>query len=128
MPYLRLVLAWMILFAVPLQGIAAGTMALCAGSAHQAGEATQATAAVLHAADPPHAVSDRAGRESGRVAHAFPDAEHECGACSSCCMAAAISAVPLVPDFAAAPQAEPQHAFAAMHPPAVLLPDKPPRT
>lgn len=123
MPYLRLVIAWLIMLAIPLQGIAAGAMTFC-GPSHIASDA-----AAMHGHQGgPHAhdVSE-SDPGAGPGADALPGVDHECSACASCCMAVALVGQPRLSGVAAQPRAEPAASVVQIRTVAVSLPDKPPR-
>src|SRR5512133_412005 len=91
MPRIRLILAWLLMAAVPLQGWAAATMLFCGpmppsvhAHAHEAGGQTDlhaAPAAHHHGMNPQHATHD-----DGTAAHPQPvgDESHACSACAAC--------------------------------------------
>lgn len=110
---LRLVLAWLIMAAIPLQGVAAVSMAFCKGS-HPQGVA-EVQAQVKQALDETHA------------AKSLPDAGHTCGVCASCCHSLAMAEVQRWP--AVVPIAHPAPAEVVLRIDAApsQLPDKPPR-
>lgn len=103
MGFLRTLLMWLLVLAVPAQGASAATMAFCGPGHHGAVQ-------VLHDGDPgsadahthhtngvsvdhehPKADTDEAGSSgvsvSGKVIH---HVKHKCSACASCCAAAAL--------------------------------------
>jgi hypothetical protein len=131
----RVFLLWLAMLAVPFQGYAAATMALC-GTAHA--PETQAAAREAHmdhsAHDRTHDAhashaSDTAHDASGHAPHhadASSHSIHKCTTCSACHTIALMDVVP-VAALAPLPQAdlaEPSLAMATL-PPRVL--DKPPR-
>jgi hypothetical protein len=134
---LRMFLAWLLLLAIPLQGLAAASMSYCGPTAKAQAQQTQAAhehhdhdmqgqsgATNDHAKHHHQAVSDTGEQTSGTV---LPDAGHKCSICAACCNAVAITETPQVPTFSAAPQiiwAEPL-VLAYSRP--TPVPDKPPR-
>ena len=138
MARLRLLLACLVMLAIPLQGLAAATMLFCgSGATHH----------VLQAAEDPHDAAvqhDHATHHHGQAAqvdsgtHA-PQAEaskadipvdsaHKCGVCSACCHpAAAIFDTDQWSALLPIPQAEPVQRVAAVHSRPGHVPDKPPR-
>ena len=111
---IRALLIWLLVLAVPAQGVAAATMAFCGPNHHGGGAAAQmrATAPANHghhdgtvASEHEHpqasAVADEASSAStAAVASAkVSDAsKHKCSACASCCSVGAIlSSVLAVP-------------------------------
>ena len=104
--FVRTLLTWMLVLAVPLQGAAAATMAFCGPSHHGAGQVGHSDPAVGvgpvdqhqgdgEADDHPHAhaVYDEGASASAQAAPQakFVHADkHKCSACASCCAAAAL--------------------------------------
>jgi hypothetical protein len=132
MPYLRLV-AWIIMFAIPVQGFAAASMLFCGqGTSHHAQVAAHqhptGTSAHDHAQNQPEfkpaldngAVTPGAGMKA-------PDLMHKCSVCASCCNAVALpqTALVVVPDLHL--QADPADPLMAAYSRPLLVPDKPPR-
>jgi hypothetical protein len=132
MPFARLLLAWIMMFAIPVQGFAAASMLYCgqgAGHAHQASTADHAHGSHGHGhgehdlAAGPGAAADSADGAAASAA----DLMHKCGVCASCCNAVAIShnSPTLVPEkIGRADAGEP---IVAAYSRSTLLPDKPPR-
>jgi hypothetical protein len=83
-------LVWLIALALPAQGVAAVTMALC-GPIHQ----RMASAAELVVAAHHHASTD--AHDSTHDAHELPGQKYNCSACATCCMSTAISSPLLQP-------------------------------
>ena len=82
----RLFLAWLLLAAIPLQGMAAASMLFCGSQAHEA-------AAAAHGHDSAHDHGDVASHVHGD-AHDGATVGHTdvtCSVCASCCSGAAIS-------------------------------------
>lgn len=134
MSRIRLILAWLLMAAVPLQGWAAATMLFCgpmqpAVHAH----AHEATAqAHHHAVDADHHQGTHAApdaHDDGAPGHsqATGDESHTCSACAACSHGTALAQSQLpaaVFDLPRAELAEPLVAIAALPTP---VPDKPPR-
>jgi hypothetical protein len=134
---LRLFLACLVMVALPLQGLAAATMAFCeSGGAHEA----QVQATVAH----DHAVHGNAAHQHGDADHdmqadahaaydhagksgSLPDAGHKCGVCAACCHGAVIAGFTATPVQPALPQADMAEPFVLIHARASSVPDKPPR-
>ena len=104
---LRRALVWLMLLAIPFQGIASAGMVACAHAA-----ATVAVMAPHHDAPPAHC--HEAGAPAGMLASGTPehppsghdqdhDQDHDerCSACAACCIGAAMAGAPTIP---AAPQ------------------------
>ena len=137
----RLLLACIVMFAVPIQGFASTTMLLCGvGAGHHASLPDVANSAPspalgehdhakhghgTHGTAPEVKAGDNVGQIE--VKTSTSDVSHKCGACASCCHLVAISqpaskvlAVPLSQSALAEPPAR-----VASLP--TLVPDKPPR-
>jgi hypothetical protein len=114
---LRSLFVWLLLLALPVQGMAAATRML----PHVAAPAATAAA---HTAHHCHDVAVSADADQAADAH-HPDKHH--GACADCCIVVAPLPAPLVPPACAPPSvAIPFHAgHAASVDPA--LPERPPR-
>ena len=98
---IRTLLVWLLALALPMQGVAAATMAFC-GQAHQAVAAADHSRHQLHADHDAHRAQLHTA-EPGSDAPAAPSEAHTCSACASCCSVGAIlTALPSVPlpDFA----------------------------
>lgn len=99
----RLLLAWMLMAALPLQGFAAASMVLC-------GAAGASAPQVAHAHDGGHAMHAHhqpPEQAADTAADGLQSATHACSICATCCNAAALPAVPH-----ASPVLAPAHAFA----------------
>jgi hypothetical protein len=133
MPYLRLLLAWIIMVAVPLQGFAAASMLFCGtGAAHHSQAASHAHPADVpahdHAQQEPDSkvVADQGSAKASDDGNAT-QLTHKCGVCASCCHAVAITQAPqlhLPEGPAQADRAAPLRTASSR--PSVV-PDKPPR-
>lgn len=136
MPLLRLLLAWLIMAAIPLQGVAAVSMALCKGghpqrvaAAQDGGDqhlGTQRDAAARHS----HlAVSPQVEQalDETHAAKSLSDPGHKCGVCASCCHNLAMAEVPRWPAVATIPQPEPAEGVLRIDAAPSQRPDKPPR-
>ncbi len=134
----RLFLAWLIVAAIPLQGLAASSMLFCGlGGHHGPGKvaAVQADLAL-------NAGADSAGQDRSKHSHAsevnektadsagkkLPDIAHQCAVCASCCNVVVISEFPQLVAFVPVPQAELAEPFVLIHARPSQVPDKPPRT
>ena len=135
MSLMRVLLAWLIMAAIPVQGLAAVSMAFCQG-AHQHAAATHGDggldpATIQH----DHSMHKHAG-EAPQIevtdadavsAKALPDASHKCGVCASCCHSLALAQLPQWPVFASAPQVGSAEEVVLIHATSPERPDKPPR-
>jgi hypothetical protein len=90
----KFILPWLIAFALPIQGMAAVTAALC-GPMHQ-GMAADGQASELsvqhdaHAGDP-HKMHHH-DHGSSKMKHDLPNEKVSCSACAACCTGSAVSA------------------------------------
>ena len=139
---IRILLAWLVLAALPLQGFAAASMLFCgAGPAHRAQQHLHGEFAPAHhhddgddhdqghghsAAGPDHAQAHQGGPGADDGAQ-LPDSSHTCGACAACCHSAAMASTPLLPVLAQLPQVAAAEPFVLIHPQPSKGPDKPPR-
>lgn len=144
MSLLRLVIAWLLMAALPLQGMAAASMLFCDQAAHAtAGEAAHERAGHQHAraaassdGHDHHAVSGHhehsdavatAGNHVDSAKAGKAAGDHACPICASCCNVVAISETPMLNLEAARP------APPALQGPVRVLtrdapaPEKPPR-
>lgn len=134
----RVLLAWLVMAAIPLQGLAAASMLYCGMGAHHGSEAVVAT--VHSPASPDRGVEAR--HDHSKHGHGvpveartivddgqprLPDAAHKCGVCASCCHSVALTEFPQTVVFTPLPQAEPAEPFVLIHARASLVPDRPPR-
>lgn len=129
---LRALLAWIILVAIPLQGLAAGSMFFCGsgahgGAAHHPVISAVASEHVEHAAQPAHEHSsvDEASQELE------PDSTqgnvHKCSVCGVCSHAVGITGPSFAQAFASVPRAGPDVHAAVVQSRSPAVPDKPPR-
>ena len=124
----RLFLAWLIVAAIPLQGMAAASMLFCGTGDHHAPAQVVAAGADQHdhsqhshAGDVP---ATKAAHDSGKQ---LPDVAHKCSVCASCCNSVAITEVPQLVAFAPVPQADLAEPFVLIHARPSQVPYKPPR-
>ncbi|HKQ30516.1 MAG TPA: hypothetical protein VJS66_04450 [Burkholderiales bacterium] len=97
--FLRFLLPWLIAVALPVQGVAAATVALC-GPIHQ----HTSGSSKAHDAAPTALTHDRHAEHHHDSVQAKQDlpAKTSCSACAACCTGTAISTADYVlPDFAA---------------------------
>jgi hypothetical protein len=134
----RLFLAWLIVAAIPLQGLAAASMLFCGTVGHH----SPAQVAVAQADHGSHAAAAIEQHDHSRHSHAaqvedqttagnadqqFPDGAHKCPVCASCCHGVAITGILHLAVTAPAPQAELAEPFVLIHARPSSVPDKPPR-
>lgn len=141
MPRLRVLLLWLLMLALPMQGAAAASMVACGMPGTAASTATH---------DMPHHAGMQGHADSHRPMHAHDGAQqdehqahashsqhgdhakadgggmHKCSVCSAC-HAAALLDMPVAGQPHALPQATPAMRLQAMASQAPRLPDKPPR-
>ena len=134
MSRLRLLFFWLLVLAVPLQGLAATTKLLCSGAEaaarhHLHGAVTEGGHAHAHQVDASDHVPPHGHAGTGTFASSGLDAPgHQCGLCAACCHAIGLSpaeqmlAVLVAPKVAAA--LEP---VARVPDRTLSIPDKPPR-
>lgn len=131
MARLRILLAFIVMVALPLQGFAAASMLFCGIGAHHASSSSgkqengshQHLAAGHAQADPlQHDVAGGASEESLKA-----NAGHTCGICAACSHSVAISETAQEMAFTSLPHAEPSELFVLVHSRPTLVPDKPPR-
>jgi hypothetical protein len=98
-PALRLILAWLLAVALPMQGVSAATMLAC-GSVHQSPANVQTHVQTHDHAGIHHVhVADASRFLRSDNLHSAPDkrhlaktAAHKCSACASCCLSAVATA------------------------------------
>ncbi len=122
MSLLRLVIACLVMAALPLQGIAAASMLFCGSQA--AAQVAEAAShhehhASLNAAAHDHAPPADAGTGDTPA--------HSCPVCAACSQAQAVGGFEPSPLAAPAPSAEPSQPPGRVSSRALTLPDKPPR-
>jgi len=132
----RLFLAWLILAAIPLQGLAASTMLFCGpnhgtapmAAAQHGQHRHDGAAAAQHDhskhVDAGEVQAQKAGDGAGKK---LPGTAHKCAVCASCCNIVGITEFPQLAAFAPAPQAELAEPFVLIHARPSQVPDKPPR-
>jgi len=84
---IKTLLLWLLLAAIPMQGIAAATMLSC-GAIEQRNPAAAGPHVHVHGSEVLVA-HDHAGHHDGQHFHGKHDASTSCSACSACCIAAA---------------------------------------
>ncbi len=120
----RLFLAWLLLAALPLQGLAAASMALCQ-QGHDA--VASAPAAGHHGAAHDHDGAAAADSHDHQDQANDADADHRCMVCGTACHAVAIASEPVHWLPAPAPRAPLDEAFVRIASRPAPVPDKPPR-
>ena len=138
MSRIRLLLAWLLLAAIPLQGLAAASMLFCGAGMQdmpvQGQAAMHARVAAESAVAGGHdhsqhgkAAPAKAVETSGDIAKQLPGASHKCPVCASCCNLAAIIEFSPLALVAPASQAELAEPSVLIHARPLPVPDKPPR-
>jgi hypothetical protein len=133
MSHWRIFLAWLIMAAVPLQGIAASSMLFCALDGHHSSPAHSTAAQHAKAQGVTSAAHDH-GRHTHQKASletakagSLPDTGHACGACGACCHSTAIAELPRWAAPQPAEQSVEAEPFVLIHTLASGVLDKPPR-
>jgi hypothetical protein len=130
MSRIRILFAWLVLAALPLQGFAAASMLLCGTGSRQEAQVqvqVQTTPGAQHdhaTHDHEHGVQAQKSADGGKQ---LPDASHSCGVCGSCCHSAAITETPRLLALAPLPPADAAEPFVRIEPRPSTVPDKPPR-
>ena len=142
MSRIRLLLAWLLMATIPLQGLAAASMLFCGMEVQDMpvqAQATVHTVAVTRAPAGAHdhsqhdhsrhgkAAPAKAVKTPGDIAGKLPDTSHKCPVCASCCSLVAITEFPPLALVAPASQAELAEPFVLIHARPLPVPDKPPR-
>ena len=128
---LRILFAWLLMAAVPMQGFAAASMLFCGTDGRQhVHAATQGTTTHNHH---DHAMHDDADHvqvdaKASHAAHGAPtDTNHKCSICAACCNSIAIIATEPMLTMAPAPQSALAEPLMLIHTRPSPVPDKPPR-
>ena len=133
----RLFLAWLIVAAIPLQGLAASSMLFCGMGGHHAPAQVAAaepdidsrgsTASAGHDHSKHSHAGDVQAKKTDDAGKKLPGAAHKCAVCASCCSIVAITEFPALVAFAPVPQAELAEPFVLIRARPSQVPDKPPR-
>lgn len=127
----RRLLLWLVMAIIPLQGMAASSMLLCAMNSHH-GHGAQTLSEQdrdqLGTARHDHAKHSHEKASPGSVSGtSTPAASHDCGACGACCHSTAIAEIPRWADPQPLEQTVDAEPFVFVHSLPVRVPDKPPR-
>jgi hypothetical protein len=129
MSRLRILFAWLLIAAVPMQGFAAASMLFCGmGAQHQ--HTAQASEPHDHVAMHGHSGDAAQGHHAHATdpaPDASADADHTCSICAACCNGMALVGVSHMAAVAPAAQAELAEPFVLIHTLPTPVPDKPPR-
>jgi len=132
MSRLRLLLFWLLVLVVPLQGFAATTKLLCdsASGAHgQPGiDASVAGHVHSHSADPASEPFAHTRDPAGMTATGPDGSAHQCGLCAACCHAVALGHAYQPAIASATLQADIPEVAASIPDRSMRVPEKPPRT
>lgn len=122
---MRLLLAWLMMAAIPLQGFAAASTLFCRAFAQDVEPHS------MHAGSPDHDSRHLAGSSNpvpDDAKQVSPGAESACIMCAACGHALAIAEIPSVVAATIAPRAGVADPFVLIGDPHPPVPDKPPRT
>ena len=130
----RVLLAWLVMAVLPLQGFAAASMLFC-GTA-PAARVSQAHGHDGHEGHPHHApAASTAGHDHAAHGHAAADPAsadqdkqgHACAVCASCCQVVAVGGFNALARTGDAPSVQPPHPMIRVVTRTTSVPDKPPR-
>ena len=126
MSLVRLVIAWLVLAALPLQGMAAASMLFCGEASHAAvaHEPAHDPASHHHDGDA-HVVADTPNDDDAQAS--APAGGHACPVCAACCNLVALTPAPVLHLDESSPVARPLPGTPRVLTRATLVPDKPPR-
>lgn len=134
MSILRLVIAWLVMAALPLQGIAAASMLFCEQAAHATvsqpsghdhashGHGDEGSAEAEQSAEQGAEQTDGSQGKSGLAGDG-----HACPICASCCNLVALTEAPILSLAPDSPEAQPLQGPARVFTRHAPTPDKPPR-
>jgi hypothetical protein len=123
MSWFRLLCLWLVMLALPLQGLAAASMVYCGAQADAAAVASHESSSHDHATHGHGAAPDETAASSDENGNA----SHKCLMCAFCGHAVAINQFPEPLEFGSSLHASPPEPVVLIRAVAVLLPDKPPR-
>jgi hypothetical protein len=142
MSILRLVVAWLVMAALPLQGIAAASMLFCDKAAHAtvtqpSGHDHASHDHASHGHDHGHDGAGKAEQsaelaaqpaDGSQGAAVLVDDGHACPICASCCNLVALSETPILSFAGDSPESQPLQGPARVTTRHAPAPDKPPRS
>lgn len=125
---LRILFAWLLIAAVPMQGLAAASMLFC-------GTGAQQLAAVQTSEPHDHAtmhhgvasVEQDHAQTAGQTLGSSTDFGHKCSICAACCNGVGLVGIDYVVALAPASQVHLAEPFALVRALPTPVPDKPPR-
>lgn len=133
---MRMLLAWIVLLAIPLQGVAAASMLFCGMSGqervshvHAVGGAGDHQQHADHATHKQHHGTSESAQAQDDPAETQQHTgnAHKCSVCAACSHAVGMTGFSTALTVTTAPQAEPDMVVAAMHSYSTRVDDKPPR-
>lgn len=128
---LRILFAWLLMAALPMQGFAAASMLFCGmGAQHHSAQAADAPhdhAAMLGQATAEHVHAKSIGAAHGALPQTQHDTQHKCSICAACCNGVALIGLQQSMAVATAAQSELAEPLAPIHTRPAPVPDKPPR-
>lgn len=135
MSILRLVIAWLVMAALPLQGIAAASMLFCEQAAHSTVSQPSGHdhASHSHGGDDGSAKAEQSAKQDVQQADAsqgkagLVDDGHACPICASCCNLVALSETAALSFGGDSPLAQPLQGPSRVISRDAPTPDKPPR-
>jgi hypothetical protein len=131
MSRLRLLLFWLLILVVPLQGFAATSKLPCGGLRHASQEANTGMGGLVHPPSHHHAHADTSGPDLLDMpaigTEAIDARSHQCGLCAACChvIGIAVSVQPVL--LAPVPPADLPDRVERIATLELKLPRKPPR-
>ena len=130
MSIFRLVIAWLVMAALPLQGMAAASMLFCGQAAHTTMAAQgpdEHASHTLGGSDHAHNGHVDAQASPAGAGEATADDGHACPICASCSNLVALSETPSLGLPAEIPASRPSHGASRVLTREASTPDKPPR-
>lgn len=132
MSLVRLVIAWFVMAALPLQGMAAAAMLFCGEAGHAAvahepghGHDHAGRDHASHHEDGDHVVAATMQHDEAQASASADD--HACPICAACCNLVALTPAPTLNLGQDSPIARPSPGTSRVLTRATLVPDKPPR-
>jgi hypothetical protein len=134
MSILRLVIAWLVMAALPLQGIAAASMLFCEQAAHATVSQPSGHDHATHQhGDDGFAKAEQSAKQDAQRADGSQAKSglagdgHACPICASCCNLVALTEAPILSFAGDSPEAQPLQGPARVFTRHAPTPDKPPR-
>lgn len=127
MSILRLVIAWLVMAALPLQGMAAASMLFCEQAAHATSQPSGHDHASHGHGDDGSAKQGAQQTDDSQGKSISADDGHACPICASCCNLVALPEAPILSFAGDSPKAQPLQGPARVFTRHAPAPDKPPR-